>query len=167
MRFAWASILGLLVATGCSVPHGPFQYLDVEKLSVGESSREEVERRLGPPTFWSAHSAIHRSGSFTASPGVPLLFVAWPIYRGSLVRRCVVTVWYDARSIVSEGTVTLDLESLDEFFLLFSYRHVEYSLSDDLVEPLRRIEQRGFKIQIAEGDRHFALKTFLERRSPP
>src|SRR6185436_791256 len=144
------ALLSLLVAAGCSAPQGPFQYSDVEQLSVGESSREEVERRLGPPTFWSAHSTVHRSGSRTVFPGAPWSFISWPIYRGFLISRCTVTFWYDARNIVSEATVALDSESLDEFLLFFPYRHVEYSLADDLVEPLRRIEQRGFVIQVAE-----------------
>ena len=167
MRPGRAALLGAFALVGCSSAHGPFQLSDVERLSVGESTREEVERRLGTPSSWSAHSTVHQAGSFTALPGPPFSFMLWPIYRGGRGERSTVTAWYDGQNVLSEGTVTLDSRWFGEFALFFRAHGVDYSLDERLLEPLRRIELKGFKIQIAEGDRRSSLQRFLEKKGFP
>jgi hypothetical protein len=168
MRSGRAALLGALALVGCSSANWPFQLSDVERLSVGESTREEVERQLGRPSSWSAHSTAHEAGTSTALPGPPFSFVLWPLYSGGRGDRCTVTVWYDGQNVLSEGTVTFDSHWFSDFALFFRAHGVDSSFDERLLEPLRRVELKGFRIQIAEGDRRLSLQRFLEKkRAPP
>ena len=158
-------MLGAFALCGCSSTDALFQLSDVERLSVGESTREEVERHLGKPSAWSAYSGVHQTGSFTAVPGPPFSFIVWPIYRGGRIERCTVNVWYDSQNILSEGTIRLDSNSFTEIVMALRVHGVDYLIDEGLLEPLRRVELKGFKIQVAEGDRHKSLKRFLEERN--
>jgi len=160
----WIAVLALC---GCSSAEGSFQFSDIERLRVGESTREEVEGFLGKPSSWSARSTVHRTSSFTPIPGPPLSFVSWPLYRGGRAERVTVTSWYDAQNILSDGAITLDSWSLQEIILLLRVQGVDYSLDERLIELLQRLEQTGFKVQVAEGDRHRSLKRFLEEKGVP
>jgi len=162
MRLSRAALIGAVSWVGCSSADVRFQLSDVERLSVGESTREEVEHALGAPASWSAHTGIHQNWRSTPVPGPPFSFVVWPIYFGRTVERCTVSAWYDSQNILSEGTVTLDAHSFTDLMMFFRIQGCDYPLDERLIDPLQRVERKGFRILIAEGDRRRSLQRFLD-----
>jgi hypothetical protein len=166
VRFSRALLPGIFAVIGCSFGQEPFQLSDVERLTVGESTRKDVERVLGAPSSGSPGSTMHESWTSTTFPPTPLSFIAWPIFLGRQGHKCTVTAWYTSENILSEGTVKLESSFMDQYVLVFVSKGLRYTLDERLLEPLHRAELKGFKIQIAEGDRHRSLRRYLEERNP-
>lgn len=150
-RFA-TCLLALLsvVAAACSTPHA-FGLEDVASLTVGRSTRSEVEQVLGPPSARLERVALYEAQGSEVSPPAPLSFITWPVYFGQTTESFVFLARYDVDGKLTEASLTLaGFQAM--FILLFINPHGPMGFDGlEHRDVLASIESRGITVWTREG----------------
>jgi len=154
-----------LLSAGCSI-EPTFRLGDVEPLVVGRSTREEVERRLGPPRPSVGGRTEFASESTEVAPPFPLSIVAWPFYFGKDDREILVKARFDEQGRLNEGTLSLWGCNSAVIVCLFYPSGDGVTLDAAEEESLRAIRRNGFDVRIADrsSGNVLSLEEYLENR---
>lgn len=146
-RILVPGLLGLLGA--CQWPH-TFCLEDIDQLTPGESTKEDIERILGPRDF-VATTRYSSSECDRVTPAFPLSLLTWPLYLSRHERRYDLLVRVDSGNVMESGSLLLSEETSDTVLLLFGPNDPAVHLEPREVALLRNLERKGIEVWVSLG----------------
>lgn len=145
--FALAPGLLPVFLAACQWNHR-YRLEDLDQLVPGTSTREEVERLLGP-----SHLLLQESYSSSERdevlPPAPLSFVLWPLIFHSHDVHYEFKAQYDEGSVLKTGTLEILELSRTRILLFFGRTDFRVELDAAALDTLRNIRKKGIEVRIA------------------
>ena len=166
-----AAVFLALAAAGCSSSH-TFHLKDIEALTTGESTREQVGAALGEP--WHAAKRapvkVYRSLERRVIPPFGLGFLTWPVFWYQATQTYYFSARYDDNDVLSEATLTIEGYSNGNILILLHPHSFAPGLEAGDLEPLQAIEEKGIKVRIRYYEGEYTAAEYareFELLAPP
>ncbi|HVR85550.1 MAG TPA: hypothetical protein VMU54_14635 [Planctomycetota bacterium] len=134
---------------GCSLGH-QFSLSDLNRLSLGTSTRTEVEARLGEPRDFGVRlpHRVYRSWQTQTEPPYLLALLTWPLYWSTREEEYVVAARYDQGEVLQEMSLEISGSSHTFILLLIQPHFLAPRLDRGRLDQLRELEAKGVKVSI-------------------
>lgn len=152
MRVCLALLTVLLSACssiGCSTSHR-FDLSDVDLLSIGTTTRSEVEAKLGKPMDYGVRlpHQVYRSWQTETQPPYVLALLTWPVFWRTDEEEYLVVARYDERDVLKEVSLEIDGSSHTFILLIIQPHLLAPVLERERLDQLRHLEAKGVKVTI-------------------
>ena len=147
----WVAVVLLAGAAGCSADPR-FTLDDVGQLSVGRSTRAQVNGSLGLPEGSLERSSYYRADSSSVVPPFPLSVLSWPIFFSRTNYSYSVMTRFDEKDVLAEGSLRIDGSFFAAILMIFQPHSLAPRIGPEEIEKLRAIERNGFKVFVMFPD---------------
>lgn len=155
---------------GCSFDH-KFSLADLDALTIGKSSRAEVEARLGLPERYdyALPHAVYQSGELKTKPPFPLSLITWPLIFGNSRETYRFVVRYDDLDVLERASLTIEGDSRAFLLLLIQPHFLAPELGPERLDQLRRLEAKGIPVAIEAYFEQLSIEEYeaIWARRPP